>query len=148
MKAIHSASNSQAAAALPPLNVLLLSPPASEGTTYPLPLAKLSAKTRYFVSLSVSLKMMSKHTLLSLFAIAYAGVASAQTPASTSLEPLASKHFTWPNIPFQVTGDQGGERGPQFGFNQCNSTTENQQSNCQVSFLSHARPVATMCWSS
>ncbi|KZT33858.1 hypothetical protein SISSUDRAFT_992597 [Sistotremastrum suecicum HHB10207 ss-3] len=59
----------------------------------------------------------------------------AQSGTTTSLEPLASKHFTWPNIPYQVTGDEGGIRGPQFGYNLCNSTTENQQSLCQTSFL-------------
>lgn len=77
--------------------------------------------------------MMSQHTLLSLFVIAFAGHVRAQSASSTALEPLASKHFTWPNIPYQVTGDNGGIRGPQFGFNLCNSTTENQQSLCQVS---------------
>ena len=76
--------------------------------------------------------MMSKHTLLSLFAIALSSLVDAQG-TSSALEPLASKHFTWPDIPFQVTGDNGGIRGPQAGFNQCNSTTENQQSLCQVS---------------
>ncbi|KAI5122273.1 hypothetical protein M0805_002354 [Coniferiporia weirii] len=80
---------------------------------------------------------MSRHTLLSLFAIALAHSANAQDATTTSLEPLASKIYTWPNIPYQVTGDQGGERGPQFGYNLCNSTTENQQSLCQTSFLNN-----------
>ena len=67
-----------------------------------------------------------------VLAIVLASGANAQSGTTTSLEPLASKHFTWPNIPFQVTGDQGGERGPQFGYNLCNSTTQNQDSLCQV----------------
>ncbi|KLO17170.1 hypothetical protein SCHPADRAFT_937208 [Schizopora paradoxa] len=79
---------------------------------------------------------MSKHTLLSLFAIAFSSLVDAQG-TSSALEPLASKHFTWPDIPFQVTGDNGGIRGPQAGFNQCNSTTENQQSECQTMFLNN-----------
>jgi len=81
--------------------------------------------------------MMSRHTLLTLFAIAYAGVANAQAPTTTSLEPLASKKFTWPDIPYQVTGDQGGIRGPQWGYNECNATTQNQQSLCQTMFLNN-----------
>ncbi|THH00280.1 hypothetical protein EW145_g7111 [Phellinidium pouzarii] len=89
---------------------------------------------------------MSQHTLLALFALAFAHAVDAQSPTTTSLEPLASKTFTWPNIPYQVTGDQGGERGPQFGYNLCNSTTENQQSLCQTAFLNN---IADFCmWSS
>ncbi|KAL5525762.1 hypothetical protein ACEPAG_7099 [Sanghuangporus baumii] len=80
---------------------------------------------------------MSQHTLLSLFVLALAHAARAQDATSTSLEPLASKHFTWPDIPYQVTGDQGGQRGPQAGFNICNSTSENQDSMCQTSFLNN-----------
>ena len=75
---------------------------------------------------------MSRHALLSFVVLATSSLVNAQTGATTALEPLASKHFTWPNIPYQVTGDQGGIRGPQFGYNLCNSTTENQQSLCQV----------------
>lgn len=76
---------------------------------------------------------MSIHIPLSFVVLALATLTLAQSGASTALEPLASKHFTWPDIPFQVTGNQGGVRGPQSGFNLCNSTTENQQSLCQVS---------------
>lgn len=98
----------------------------------------------FFYSLA-TFNMMSQHTRLSLFLVAYAAIASAQSATSSSLEPLASKHFTWPDIPYQVTGDNGGIRGPQFGYNECNSTTENQQSLCQVCFpsyyiFSHAFP--------
>ena len=73
------------------------------------------------------------------------GASSVRAQTSTALEPLSSKHFTWPDIPYQVTGDQGGERGPQAGFNLCNSTTENQSSMCQVSPLfppSYTRPAS------
>ena len=80
------------------------------------------------VSSALLVNIMSQHILLPLF-LALVRVVSAQS----SLEPLASKHFTWPDIPYQVTGDEGGERGPQSGFNLCNSTTENQSSECQVS---------------
>ena len=76
---------------------------------------------------------MSIHIPLSFVVLALATLTLAQSGASTALEPLASKHFTWPNIPYQVTGDDGGPRGPQVGYNLCNSTTENQDSLCQVS---------------
>jgi len=75
--------------------------------------------------------------MLSGVALLAAALFGVQVDAQTSsaLEPLSSKHFTWPNVPFQVTGDQGGIRGPQSGYNQCNSSTENQQSMCQTLFL-------------
>lgn len=77
---------------------------------------------------------MSPHALYLLPALAFAiSGARAQSGTTTSLEPLSSKTFTWPNIPYQVTGDDGGPRGPQVGYNLCNSTTENQDSLCQVS---------------
>ncbi|KAG7451468.1 uncharacterized protein BT62DRAFT_916469 [Guyanagaster necrorhizus] len=50
--------------------------------------------------------------------------------------PLASKHFSYPSgIPYKVDTDTGLIRGTQFGYNLCNSTTENQNSLCQTSFL-------------
>jgi hypothetical protein len=52
--------------------------------------------------------------------------------------PLASKHFTYPDLPFQVDTDQGLIRGTQTGYNICNSTTENQDSLCQTSFFNDA----------
>ncbi|KAH8818879.1 hypothetical protein DL96DRAFT_374042 [Flagelloscypha sp. PMI_526] len=50
--------------------------------------------------------------------------------------PLASQRFDYPSgIPQQVDTEQGLARGVQFGFNRCNSTTENQESNCQTGFV-------------
>ncbi|KAJ7716590.1 hypothetical protein DFH07DRAFT_762417 [Mycena maculata] len=50
--------------------------------------------------------------------------------------PLASKHFAYPSgIPYQADTDGDLVRGPQFGYNECNSTTEGQTSDCQTSFL-------------
>lgn len=86
---------------------------------------------------------MSLHTL---FTISLLALANAQSPATTSLEPLASKHFTYPDLPYQVTGDQGGIRGPQFGINQCNSSTEGPNSICQTMFLNS--PSDFCMWSS
>jgi hypothetical protein len=54
--------------------------------------------------------------------------------AQAAGEPLASKHFAYPSgIPYQASGDDAGERGPQSGYNICNSTTEGANSQCQVS---------------
>lgn len=50
-------------------------------------------------------------------------------------EPLASKHFAYPSgIPYQASGADAGPRGPQSGYNICNSTTEGPNSQCQVSY--------------
>lgn len=78
---------------------------------------------------------MATHTLLGLLYFTFIVIVGGQDSTSTALEPLASKKFTWPDIPYQVTGDQGGERGPQAGYNICNSTTEGASSMCQTSFL-------------
>ncbi|KAF7437588.1 hypothetical protein PC9H_004430 [Pleurotus ostreatus] len=49
--------------------------------------------------------------------------------------PLASKHFAYPTgLPYQADSEQL-IRGTQTGYNICNSTTENQNSLCQTSFL-------------
>jgi len=89
---------------------------------------------------------MSAHTLFALLATSAISLVQAQSPASSALEPLASKHFTYPNVPYQVTGDQGGIRGPQLGYNLCNSTTEGPNSLCQTSFVND---ITDFCmWSS
>lgn len=85
-------------------------------------------------------------SLHSLFALSLLALANAQSPTTTSLEPLASKHFAYTALPYQVTGDQGGIRGPQAGYNQCNSTTEGANSLCQTSLLND---ITDFCmWSS
>lgn len=75
---------------------------------------------------------MSRHTLFSALALTASTLVYAQTTVTTALVPLASKSFAFSDLPYQVTGDQGGVRGPQFGYNLCNSTTEGQSSLCQV----------------
>jgi len=70
-------------------------------------------------------------------ALAIASVVSAQdnsTSTTSSLVPLASKHFDYNNLPYQADPDNG-VRGTQFGYNICNSTTENQQSDCQTAII-------------
>jgi len=54
--------------------------------------------------------------------------------ASSRADVLVNKHFDLTNIPYQVDLDHG-IRGTQFGYNICNSTTENQDSKCQTAFV-------------
>ncbi|KAG1819904.1 hypothetical protein EV424DRAFT_1403970 [Suillus variegatus] len=52
--------------------------------------------------------------------------------------PLVDKHYAYPSgIPYQVDYNTAALRGPQTGYNICNSTTENQNSLCQTSFVNH-----------
>lgn len=53
---------------------------------------------------------------------------------TSSLVPLASKHFDYNDLPYQADSDNG-VRGTQFGYNRCNSTTENQKSLCQTAII-------------
>jgi len=57
-----------------------------------------------------------------------------QAAATGSALPLTEYKFTWPNVPYQVNPYPSG-RGPQSGFNQCNSTTEGPNSLCQTAFV-------------
>jgi hypothetical protein len=78
---------------------------------------------------------MPHFTLSTLVAVAVVSSrVYAQTPASSAVIPLASKHFDYNNLPYQADPDNG-VRGTQFGYNRCNSTTENQQSLCQTTIL-------------
>ncbi|KAF9003566.1 hypothetical protein BDQ17DRAFT_1355541 [Cyathus striatus] len=83
---------------------------------------------------------MSLSTRSFLALAATAVLALAQDPTTTQSKfpevPLASKHYAYPSeIPYMVDTDQGLLRGYQHGYNMCNSTTENQQSLCQTSFV-------------
>jgi hypothetical protein len=63
-------------------------------------------------------------------------VATAQVTGTYPATPLASKHYASPtDLPYQVDTDHNLIRGSQFGYNICNSTTENQQSDCQTSYF-------------
>ncbi|KAJ8496996.1 hypothetical protein ONZ45_g12230 [Pleurotus djamor] len=80
---------------------------------------------------------MSPVALSALLAL-YAVNAAAQATGTFPAVPLASKHFAYPGgIPYQADTDPNLIRGNQFGFNICNSTTENQNSLCQTSFVNH-----------
>jgi len=76
---------------------------------------------------------MPRYTLSTFVAVAIlSSKVYAQT--DTALVPLASKHFDYQNLPYQADSDTG-IRGTQFGYNRCNSTTENQQSLCQTAII-------------
>lgn len=55
----------------------------------------------------------------------------AQSSSSSAFVPLASKQFSYNNLPEQAD-PANGVRGTQYGYNICNSTTQNQQSLCQT----------------
>jgi hypothetical protein len=77
------------------------------------------------------MSVITRSTLLAL-AVSFVSAQQSTFPAT----PLASKHYAYPTgIPYKVDTDTNLIRGQQFGFNICNSTTENQNSNCQTSFL-------------
>ncbi|KAF7292161.1 hypothetical protein MIND_01243200 [Mycena indigotica] len=73
-------------------------------------------------------------TLLSLTLLATSAVVRADY---FSTNPLVNKDVPYDKIPYQVMTDRDDPRGFQTGYNQCNSTTENQQSMCQTMFVNH-----------
>ncbi|KIJ13175.1 hypothetical protein PAXINDRAFT_81702 [Paxillus involutus ATCC 200175] len=81
---------------------------------------------------------MSPSALSTAFlAVAAASVVLAQ-PDPADPTPLVDKHYAYPSgIPYQVDYNTAALRGPQVGYNICNSTTQNQDSMCQTSFLNH-----------
>jgi len=84
---------------------------------------------------------MSPSTLSSAFlavaAISCIALVNAQ-PDPADPTPLVDKHYAYPSgIPYQVDYNTAAIRGPQVGYNICNSTTENQNSMCQTSFVNH-----------
>lgn len=62
-------------------------------------------------------------------------IAACAAGALAQSVPLYQKHFDWNALPYKADTDTGGDRGAQYGFNLCNSTTENQQSNCQTAVV-------------
>merc|ERR1711974_545866 len=70
-----------------------------------------------------------------LLAAAQGTVTRSASAASSSFTPLAAKSFSYPDgIPYKADTDNG-VRGPQYGYNTCNSTTEGQDSLCQTAFI-------------
>ncbi|KAH7926371.1 hypothetical protein BV22DRAFT_1063116 [Leucogyrophana mollusca] len=81
---------------------------------------------------------MSRSALSSVSALlAIAAIVGAQ-PDPADPTPLVDKKYAYPSgIPYQVDYNTAAIRGPQIGYNICNSTTENQQSLCQTSMVNH-----------
>jgi len=79
---------------------------------------------------------MARSTLSVFVALASASyVASQNTLPTFPPTPLASLSFAYPSgIPYQAMPYQI-VRGSQSGYNICNSTTENQQSQCQTAII-------------
>jgi hypothetical protein len=76
---------------------------------------------------------MLKLAYSSLLTAAAVSYVSAQSFVS---DPLVDKTVPYTAIPYQVDIHTDG-RGPQAGYNICNSTTENQDSLCQTGFINH-----------
>ncbi|KAK7054458.1 hypothetical protein VNI00_003656 [Paramarasmius palmivorus] len=49
--------------------------------------------------------------------------------------PLNDKRFEYDQLPYRVDTDVGLERGEQYGYNICNSTTEGPESRCQTAII-------------
>ncbi|KAI0044002.1 hypothetical protein FA95DRAFT_1574739 [Auriscalpium vulgare] len=74
---------------------------------------------------------MLRYTLSALFAL----LPATQVLAQKGGQPLASARYKTPaDLPYQVEPDAAA-RGSQYGYNICNSTTENQQSLCQTMYV-------------
>jgi len=71
--------------------------------------------------------------------------ATAAPDVGAAPKPLTQYTYSYPNVPEQVNPFPVG-RGPQSGYNICNSTTEGPQSQCQTGFLNS---IADFClWGS
>ncbi|KAG8817802.1 hypothetical protein FRC17_011085 [Serendipita sp. 399] len=66
--------------------------------------------------------------------LAAVAVVSTVLPAVLAQVPLASQHFTYSALPYQADPNTG-ERGTQYGYNICNSTTEGPTSLCQTAII-------------
>ncbi|PVG04693.1 hypothetical protein CPB86DRAFT_831363 [Serendipita vermifera] len=66
--------------------------------------------------------------------VAAVALVSGLLPVALAQTPLASQHFTYTALPYQADPNDG-ERGRQWGYNICNSTTENQESLCQTAII-------------
>jgi len=117
----------------------------------------LSSRLFFTPTSNPLLRTMPRFTLSTFVALAIASsrvyAQDSTTPTTSSLVPLASKHFDYNDLvrlfpvlvlsqflntfipqPYQADSDNG-VRGTQFGYNRCNSTTENQKSLCQTAIL-------------
>jgi len=83
---------------------------------------------------------MAPSTLFALVALATTTYVAGQTTAAPAAvptfptTPLASLQFPYSAIPYKAIPGQYA-RGTQVGYNQCNASTENQQSMCQTAII-------------
>jgi len=61
-------------------------------------------------------------------------LASGLLPIALAQTPLSDKRFDYNALPYQADTDTG-ERGTQYGYNICNSTTEGPESLCQTALI-------------
>ncbi|EIW84436.1 hypothetical protein CONPUDRAFT_80778 [Coniophora puteana RWD-64-598 SS2] len=79
---------------------------------------------------------MSRTALSTFLTLAIAARFALAQPDPADPTPLVDKTYSYPGgIPYQVDYNTAAIRGPQTGYNICNSTTENQESLCQTSFV-------------
>jgi hypothetical protein len=84
---------------------------------------------------------MAPHALSALVALAAITLVSAQDPTVSGLTwaptPLVDQMFPKPSdAPAKVWPDEPAyARGPQTGYNQCNSTTEGPNAMCQTMYV-------------
>ena len=80
---------------------------------------------------------MAPSTLSTLVALGSAGAAMAQVTLTFPATPLNQLTFAaTTDLPYQIYPDTTPYvRGPQSGYNICNSTTENQESMCQTMWM-------------
>jgi len=78
---------------------------------------------------------MSRSTLYSLVFVAAATRLVFAQPDPADPNPLTEKQYPYGSQPYQVDPVTSAIRGPQTGYNQCNSTTQNQQSLCQTAVV-------------
>lgn len=74
---------------------------------------------------------VARSTLAALAAFLVSGAIAQKFPEV----PLHDKKFEYENLPYRVDTDVGLERGEQYGYNICNSTTEGPTSRCQTAMI-------------
>ncbi|KAH8092633.1 hypothetical protein BXZ70DRAFT_950740 [Cristinia sonorae] len=89
---------------------------------------------------------VTRSSILAVAAALSAHVALAQDIGEPGFVPLYEKKFAYDQLPYQVDPSPNAVRGPQSGYNICNSTTAGQSSLCQTMIFNN---ISDFClWSS